>query len=182
MLRISKLTDYATVILSYMARNTAQMHAAGQISGVTGIALPTVSKILKLLVRSNVLSSTRGPKGGYVLAHAPEHISVARIISALEGPIALTECSISDDHCEQSFTCEIRGNWGLINNAIRAALDSVTLADMILPVEPKTELKIPLQSLYKKSLATKTCGDSNVSKRTRTGKTDWPRIQTRFCY
>jgi len=149
MLRISKLTDYATVILSYMARNRAQIHAAAEISGVTGIALPTVSKILKVLTRSKVLSSTRGAKGGYVLAHAPDQISVARIISAVEGPIALTECSLSDDICEQSVTCEIRGNWGLINKTVEAALESVTLADMILPADqPGTEFKIPLQSLY----------------------------------
>ena len=148
MLRISKLTDYATVILSHMARNKAQMHAAAEISGVTGIALPTVSKILKLLTRSKVLSSTRGAKGGYVLAHAPDQISVAHIISALEGPIALTECSLADDICEQSFTCEIRGNWGLINKTVEAALESVTLADMILPADRSgTEFKIPLRSL-----------------------------------
>ena len=91
MLRLSKLTDYASVILSFMARDNMQVHAAMEIATVTGIALPTVSKILKLLVNSDVLISTRGAKGGYVLARLPEEISVAAIISALEGPIALTE-------------------------------------------------------------------------------------------
>ena len=95
MLRLSKLTDYATVILSFMARDNTHVHAAMEIASVTGIALPTVSKILKLLVNAKVLVSTRGAKGGYALARAPEKITIAAVISALEGPIALTECSIS---------------------------------------------------------------------------------------
>ncbi|NOQ34564.1 MAG: SUF system Fe-S cluster assembly regulator, partial [Methylococcaceae bacterium] len=95
MLRLSKLTDYATVILTYMAKNQHDLHAAVGISEATGINPPTVSKILKALVKAKVLQSTRGAKGGYCLARAPEKITVASVISALEGPIALTECSIS---------------------------------------------------------------------------------------
>ena len=132
MLRLSKLTDYATVILSFMARDNTQV-AAMEIASVTGIALPTVSKILKLLVNAKVLVSTRGVKGGYALARAPEKITIAAVISALEGPIALTECSISHQGCEQAAGCEIRGNWSLINQTIHDALESVTLADMIRP-------------------------------------------------
>ena len=84
MLRLSKLTDYATVILSFMARDNAQMHAAMEIAAITGIALPTVSKILKLLVNAKILISTRGAKGGYELARTPTEISIAAVISALE--------------------------------------------------------------------------------------------------
>lgn len=149
MLRLSKLTDYATVILSFMARDKAQVHAAMEIAAVTGIAVPTVSKILKLLVNADVLISTRGAKGGYALARIPEKISVATVISALEGPIALTECSISQQGCEQASGCDIRGNWNLINQTINNALESVTLADLIRPAAMPEEVLIPVASLYR---------------------------------
>jgi len=154
MLRLSKLTDYATVILSVMAKQSTNVHAAIEIAAVTGIALPTVSKILKLLVNAKVLISTRGAKGGYALARNPEEITVADVISALEGPIALTECSISQQGCEQAAGCDIRGNWNLINQVIHNALESVTLADMIKPtsiqdVAWKQEFLIPVASLYR---------------------------------
>jgi FeS assembly SUF system regulator len=154
MLRLSKLTDYATVILSFMARDNTHVHAAMEIASVTGIALPTVSKILKLLVNAKVLVSTRGAKGGYALARAPEKITIAAVISALEGPIALTECSISQQGCEQASGCEIRGNWSLINQTIHNALESVTLADMIRPAGSQDptwgqEILIPVASLYR---------------------------------
>ena len=154
MLRLSKLTDYATVILSFMARDNRHVHAAMQIAAVTGIALPTVSKILKLLVNAKVLNSTRGAKGGYALARMPEKISIAAVISALEGPIALTECSISQQGCVQAAGCEIRGNWNLINQTIHNALESVTLADMIRPARAQNtdwgqEILIPVASLYR---------------------------------
>ncbi|MCL7421846.1 MAG: SUF system Fe-S cluster assembly regulator [Methylobacter sp.] len=149
MLRLSKLTDYATVILSFMAKDEAHVHAAMEIAVATGIALPTVSKILKSLVKAGVLISTRGAKGGYTLARVPEKISVATVISALEGPIALTECSISHQGCEQASGCDIRGNWSLINRTIHNALESVTLADMIRPAVVPEEVFVPVASLYR---------------------------------
>ena len=149
MIKLSKLTDYATVILSYMAKDHVNMHAAIEISEVTGITLPTVSKILKLLVKAHVLTSVRGAKGGYLLARVPEKITVASVISALEGPIALTECTASHKNCDQASGCEIQGNWGLINQKIFNALDSVTLADMIMPVKSPEEFTIPVSSLYR---------------------------------
>jgi FeS assembly SUF system regulator len=141
MLRLSKLTDYATVILSHIAKENGQTHSAMGVAEATGIALPTVSKVLKILVNAKVLVSTRGIKGGYALARAPENISVADVISALEGPIALTECSISHEGCEQA--------WGLINQAIQHALEAVTLADMIKPINVPQEFLIPVSSLYR---------------------------------
>ncbi len=154
MLRVSKLTDYATVILSLMAKENTQVRTAVDLAAVTGIAIPTVSKILKLLVNAKVLISTRGAKGGYALARSPEAITIANVISALEGPIALTECSISQQGCEQASGCDIRGNWHLINRAIHDALESVTLADMIKPSSRhdlawKSEVFIPIASLHR---------------------------------
>jgi FeS assembly SUF system regulator len=148
MLRISKLTDYAIVMLSAMAKDKAEIHAAMEISSATGIALPTVSKILKLLLNGGVLVSTRGAKGGYVLAREPDSITVAAVIAAMEGPIALTECSISHEGCEQSSGCEIRGNWSVINQTIQKALESVSLADMTRSAVPE-EFHIPVTSLYR---------------------------------
>ena len=145
MLRISKLTDYTTVILSYMARNRAAQHAATEISNITGIKLPTVSKLLKTLSKADIVRSVRGSKGGYYLALGPELITVADVIFAIEGPIALTECSLSVDFCEQSSSCEVRGNWMVINRAVKAALESVTLADMIKPVSDlPVEIRMPV--------------------------------------
>ncbi|MDP2904009.1 MAG: SUF system Fe-S cluster assembly regulator [Methylovulum sp.] len=149
MLRLSKLTDYATVILSFMAKEKTRVCAAMEIAAATGIALPTVSKILKLLVNSKVLMSTRGAKGGYMLAREPETISVAAIISALEGPIALTECSISEQLCGQASGCGIRGVWHTINQTIHNALESVTLADLVRPAARSEEITIPVASLYR---------------------------------
>ncbi len=148
MLRLSKLTDYATVVLSYIAKDTTQVHAALEISQATGLSLPTVSKVLKLLLKAKVLRSTRGAKGGYALAREADKITVATVISALEGPIALTECSLTHRGCERASGCEISANWGVINRTIHNALEAVTLADLLMPVpERAEEVLIPVSSL-----------------------------------
>ena len=149
MLRLGKLTDYATVILSFMAKSQEPVHAALEVSTATGIAQPTVSKILKLLVKARVLSSIRGAKGGYALLQTPEKITVAAVITALEGPISLTECSTSDHDCEQVSGCQIGNNWRLVNQSVQQALESVTLADMMLPVSSPQEITVPVASLYR---------------------------------
>lgn len=149
MLRLGKLTDYATVILSFMAKSQAHMHAALEVSTATGIALPTVSKILKTLVKAHLLSSVRGAKGGYVLVQAPEKITVASVITALEGPISLTECSSTNHSCDQVSACQIGNNWRVVNQTVQRALESVTLADMMLPVSPPQEITVPVASLYR---------------------------------
>ena len=149
MLRLAKLTDYATVILSFMAKSQTQVHAALEISTATGIALPTVSKILKLLLKAKVLSSIRGAKGGYSLVQVPEKITVASVITALEGPISLTECSHLEHSCDQVADCQIDNNWRIVNQTVQQALESVTLADMLLPVKSPQEITVPLASLYR---------------------------------
>lgn len=149
MLKLSKLTDYATVILSYMAKDQNNMHAANEISIATGITQPTVSKILKLLLKAKVLTSVRGAKGGYLLARAPEKITIASVIDVMEGPIALTECTASHESCEQASGCQIQGNWDLINRKVFNALESVTLADMATPAKQPEEIFIPVNSLYR---------------------------------
>ena len=153
MLRLSKLTDYATVILSYIAKENSRVCAAMEIATETGIALPTVSKILKLLAHANVLISTRGAKGGYALSRSSETITLAEVITALEGPIALTECSGNTEHtCTQVIDCKMGNNWSLINQSIQNALAAVTLKDLIAPVPTpaiQQEIKIPLASIHR---------------------------------
>ncbi len=146
MLRLSKLTDYAIVIACHCARTPEALHNAAEISASVGISLPTVQKILKRLTQANILSSERGAHGGYRLSETPERVSVAQIISALEGPIGLTECTLAESQCEQAQGCDIRSNWALINRAIQTALDAVTLADMVNPVI--REVPISLSDLY----------------------------------
>ena len=149
MLRISKLTDYAIIVLGRMSRDAEQTHTAAGLAEATGVAAPTVSKILKMLGKSVILKSTRGAHGGYVLAQSPERTSVAAVIFALEGPIALTECEGERGGCEQSDSCNARGSWDVINRAVRAALESVSLADMAKPsLKPAEEVFIPLSSLF----------------------------------
>ena len=156
MLRISKLTDYAIIVLGQMARAAEQTHTAAGLAEATGVAAPTVSKILKMLGKSGILTSTRGAYGGYQLAQSPERTSVAAVIFALEGPIALTECEGERGGCEQSSSCNARGSWDVINRAVRSALESVSLADMAKPIpKPAEEVFIPLSSLfhYKSSIS-----------------------------
>ena len=149
MLKISKLTDYAIIILGQMAKDAERTQTAVGLAEASGVALPTVSKILKLLGKAGILKSTRGAHGGYVLAHAPEQTSVAVVIHALEGPIALTECEGERGGCEQSPSCNARGSWDVINRAVRAALESVSLADMAKPISKTTdEFYIPVSSIF----------------------------------
>ena len=131
MLRISKLTDYGTVLLAHLASNQTTVCSAADVAGATGIALPTVSKLLKVLARAGLVASTRGANGGYRLARAPHEISAADVIDALEGPVSITECSASDGDCEHEGVCSVGDAWQRINAAIHRALQDVTLNDLI---------------------------------------------------
>jgi FeS assembly SUF system regulator len=130
MLRIGKLTDYATLILATLAADRSRQLNAGTLSGRTHIAAPTVSKLLKQLHRAGLVISTRGTHGGYQLARDPENISAAAILDALEGPIALTECSVGSGQCEIEHTCSVGRTWQRMSVAIRRALSEVTLAQL----------------------------------------------------
>jgi FeS assembly SUF system regulator len=135
MLRLSKLTDYGTVIMTFMARDQGRVHSAHEIAEHVEIAAPTVSKVLKILLRHDLVVSTRGAKGGYVLARPATEITMAEIISAMEGgPLGLTECSTTPGACIQESNCSIRTNWRRINQVIVRALDEVSLAEMTQPV------------------------------------------------
>ena len=136
MLRISKLTDYGTVVLTYLARERERPHAVSEIAGAIRVAAPTVSKILKQLVREGLVVSQRGVKGGYALARRPEEITVVEVIDALEGRVGLTECGSGPGLCDVESQCSIRTNWQRINGAVREALAGVSLAEMAQPELP----------------------------------------------
>jgi len=130
MLRMSKLTDYGTMVLAQLAANERGLSTAGQVAGATHLAQTTVSKLLKALVHAGLVVSTRGVQGGYALARPAAAISAAEILDALEGPVAITECSSSKGGCDLESYCRVGSAWQRINHSIRKALESVSLADL----------------------------------------------------
>lgn len=131
MFRLNRLTDYAVVVLAQMARDRDTVRTAPHIAEETGVPVPTVAKVLNALARDGLIVSQRGAAGGYRLGRSPEEITVAEIIEALEGPIALTACVDGQvGHCESESMCPMRGNWDQVNGAIRTALNGVRLSDM----------------------------------------------------
>ncbi|MEQ1438246.1 SUF system Fe-S cluster assembly regulator [Fontimonas sp. SYSU GA230001] len=143
MLKLSKLADYATVLMTLIARDATRVHTGQELAERSGVPAPTVAKLLKSLARGGLLQSLRGARGGYRLARAPARISVADIIAALEGPIGVTECATHPGGCTLESGCTTRANWRLINAAIRHALEAVTLDRMALPL-PKARDEFPL--------------------------------------
>jgi FeS assembly SUF system regulator len=130
MLRISKLTDYATVILARLAAEPERRFTAGQLAGQTRLAVPTVSKLLKQLHRRGLVVSTRGLHGGYLLARPAAQITAAQILDALDGPVALTECASSESHCCIESSCLVGRAWQRVNLAIRRSLQEITLLEL----------------------------------------------------
>ena len=133
MLRMGKLTDYGIVLMSYLAANRELQHSAHAIAEAVKVPLPTVRKVLKSLSHGGLLRSERGAMGGYSLVRSPDKISVAEIITAIEGPIALTECVSDESHCDQETHCAVQTNWARINDAVFHALDEVKLSNMLAP-------------------------------------------------
>lgn len=134
MLRISKMTDYAVVLATHLA-TVDRPHAARDLALHSQIPEPTASKVLKKLARAGVVTSHRGAKGGYALARPPHRIGIDQVIEAIEGPIAVTECSddTAESSCEYETNCGVRANWQRINMAVQGALSQITLADMAAP-------------------------------------------------
>ena len=131
MLRITKQSDYAIVLMTHIASSEDLWLNASELATQAGLPQPIVSKILKLLTRGGLLTSQRGVKGGYSLERPSAAISVAEIIEALEGPISVTECvEESPAECSQEAFCRVRGNWQRINHVLRDALSEITLEEM----------------------------------------------------
>jgi len=132
-LRISKLADYATVLLAIMAEAPERLYSSLTLAERGRLEQPTVAKLMKLLTQAGLLTSVRGAAGGYRLAHDPKHISVGTILAAIDGPVALTECSVHAGLCHHEASCGTRANWNKIHRVLAQALDGVSLADMRAP-------------------------------------------------
>jgi len=135
MLRISKMTDYAIMVMVELNASRGEVLNAQALAERCRLELPTVSKVLKMLVRMDLVESFRGANGGYCLEREASDISVAEIIAAIEGPIAMTECSVEEGLCAQEASCGLRGNWQRISIAVARAMEDVSLAEMAQPVK-----------------------------------------------
>ena len=131
MLRVTRLTDYATLLLTVLAEAPERVHSAAELAERARLELPTVSKVLKPLAHAGLVASFRGSNGGYRLARPAEAISLIEIVEAIEGRLGMTECSGDHGTCELESHCGIRGNWRHINDVVADALRSVSLAQML---------------------------------------------------
>src|ERR1700756_5409123 len=134
MFKLGKLTDYGTVVMTALAVQPEALRNAHELAEETHVAAPTVAKLLKQLAKDGRVEPTRAAPGASPLARPPAQITVADVVCALEGPIALTQCAMHEGGCSIESHCGVRGNWRLINTAIRQALESVPLAQMAEPM------------------------------------------------
>ncbi len=137
-MRLSHLADYAVVLMTAAARRPAgERLSATELAGETGVPLPTAQKLMGQLAGSGLLSSVRGAGGGFALARAAGDINLADIIEAIEGPIAMTQCSGSDEasDCALDAHCRVKGHMGMVSTAVRGALGAVSLQQLCAPAQ-----------------------------------------------
>ncbi len=131
MIRISKMADYAVVLLAALAEEPEALVTASELAERTRLAEPTVSKVLKTLTRGEIIRSTRGINGGYSLSRGVSDITLEEIIRVVDGPVSVTACTDgAEPDCSLAGSCGVRGRWDGVNAAIRGALETVTLNDM----------------------------------------------------
>ncbi len=141
MLRLSKITDYGIVLLAELAKEPqGSQRNSRELASRVELPVPVVSKILKALARGGLIESQRGAKGGYSMTRRPEELSVAAMIAALDGPVAITECNVGPQLCEHEGSCAVRAPWQRINRVVEVALSRVTLRDLIDPSFPSSPL------------------------------------------
>lgn len=133
MIRLSKLTDYASVVLTELARYPDELRSTQHLAESTRVPRPTVTKVLKSLTRAGLTRSIQGPRGGYALARDARHIDLADIIAAIEGPSGVTECATDHDECELTAHCHVMDHWRTVSVQINQLLRSVTLAELATP-------------------------------------------------
>lgn len=135
MFRLNKLTDYAIVLMTYIASSPApSVHSARELATGTQLSAATVGKVLRELLDHGLLTSHRGTKGGYTLSRPPSDISVAEIIAALEGPVGFTECNTTPGCCDLEPSCTVRYNSAVIGRALQDALENIRLSDLTKPL------------------------------------------------
>jgi FeS assembly SUF system regulator len=154
MLRLSKMADYGTVVMTALIREPGRSRSAAEIAAAISVPVPTVSKILKILTRGALVTSLRGAKGGYLLSRPAAQISLADIIHVMDGPIGMTECSVTPGLCSQEAGCVVRSNWQRVNHAVLGVLQATTLDQMIEPVAQSVDASaIKLKRSPKAALA-----------------------------
>ncbi len=136
-MRLSHLADYAVVLMTAAARRPAgERLSATELSADTGVPLPTAQKLMGQLAASGLLISARGASGGFALARPADEISLADIVEAVEGPIALTMCADSNNHeCILDAHCRVKPHMGVVGNAVRGALGAVSLQQLSSPAK-----------------------------------------------
>lgn len=135
MLKISKLTDYGTLVMGGLVAHGEEFVSTADLAEAIGVAQPTVAKLLKMFTRAGLVESLRGQQGGYRLGLSPRHISVAEIIQAVDGPVGLTECSTDEGQCDQEESCNVKVNWQKISRVVADALHQVSLNELLQPAE-----------------------------------------------
>ena len=145
MLRVTKLTDYASVVLTVLASDPAAVLSASELAERAGLEVPTVAKLLKPLAQAGLVEGFRGANGGYKLARDAADISLVEIVEAMEGPLGMTECSVHSGQCGIEDSCGVRANWRRINDVVADALRGVSLAQMLGPMPPAPRKGIPVQ-------------------------------------
>ncbi len=143
MLRVTRLTDYATLLLTVLAAAPDEVYSATALAERTRLELTTVSKVLKLLAQADVVTSFRGVNGGYQLARAAAAINLFDVVQAIEGPLSLTECSSEHGRCEYQSSCGVSPHWRQINDIVSEALRRVSLAQLLTPAPFLTDGSVP---------------------------------------
>lgn len=152
MIRMSRLADYSFIILGRMMEPQGASWSAAELAERTALPLPTVAKLLKLLARAEILTAQRGAAGGYRLLRPVQAVTVAHVIEAVDGPIAITDCVHEDKpECALPSFCPLNGGWMKVNWAIHKALHSVTLADMVFAIPPVVPQRRPSQAALRGS-------------------------------
>lgn len=146
MLKLGKLADYGTMIMTILAADPERLYSAQELAERSHVGAPTASKLLKILTKGGLVESLRGAKGGYKLSRPPAAITVADVIAAIDGPIGLTQCSVHKGDCAVESFCGVRANWRLINTAVHQALKSVSLSDMAHPLRRPDDSRVAVLS------------------------------------
>ena len=135
-MRLSHLADYAVVLMTAAARRDAgERLSATELSAETGVPLPTAQKLMGVLAGCGLLSSVRGAGGGFALARAASDISLADVVEAVEGPIAMSACSDGKFDCALDAHCRVKPHMGVVGNAVRGALGAVSLETLCSPAK-----------------------------------------------
>lgn len=143
MFRLSRLTDYAVVVMTQLARTPGRVVTATELAEQVGLPAPTTAKVLKLLAKHKLVGSHRGVSGGYAASRGLGDITLTEVITAIDGPVALTACVDGIvGQCTVEDLCPVRGRWDRVNQAIKQALDGISLADMT-PPQPLFQVAEP---------------------------------------